>query len=65
MSCVKEKKVNPKKKKIIRTRYCVVCLIIAFVSAAVMWRIYNEGIWNEKTQIVKQIILVGGLYTVT
>lgn len=65
MSCVKEKKVNPKKKKIIRTRYCVVCLIIAFVSATVMWKIYNEGIWNEKTQIVKQIILVGGLYTVT
>lgn len=57
------KKVDQKKKNEIRRRYCIVCMIIAFASATVMWELYNYKIWNEHTQVVKQIILVGGLYT--
>lgn len=59
------KKVDQKKKNEIRRRYCIVCMIIAFASATVMWELYNYKIWNEHTQVVKQIILVGGLYTFT
>lgn len=56
---------DEKKKQLIRTTYFVVCLLVAFVSSAVIWGSYNYNIWNEKTQIVKQVVLVGGLFTFT
>ena len=59
------KKVDQKKKNEIRRRYCVVSLLLAFASVAIMWGLYNYNVWNEKTQVVKQIVLVGGLYTCT
>lgn len=65
MNTRKGEKADPKKKKLIRTAYGITCLILAFVSSAVMWGIFNEHIWNEKTQVLKQIVLVGGLFTFT
>ena len=65
MKYMEGKKVDQKKKNEIRRRYCVVSLLLAFASVAIMWGLYNYNVWNEKTQVVKQIVLVGGLYTCT
>lgn len=65
MSNVKKSKVDSKKKQLIRATYSIVCLVIAFVSASVMWKIYNYNIGNENAQVIKQIVVVGGLFTFT
>lgn len=65
VSNVKKNKVDSKKKQLIRAMYSIVCLVLAFASASVMWKIYNYQIGNENAQVIKQIVIVGGLFTVT
>lgn len=55
---------NAKKKKNIRLIYKIICLILAFVSAAGMWFWDNQPYWNEKTQVIKALVIVGICYCI-